>query len=110
VTVKTRKGETVVDTDEHLRFGLTLAELDGLKPVFRKDGTVTAGNASGINDGAAAVVVTSRGKALELGLKPSGRVVAQTSAGGSPRMRRSVCHCASPDTSITHHLSLPRHG
>ena len=86
VSVKTRKGETVVDTDEHLRFGLNLEELEGLKPVFRKDGTVTAGNSSGINDGAAAVVVTSRGKALELGLKPLGRVVAQTSAGVPPEI------------------------
>ena len=86
VSVKTRKGETVVDTDEHLRLGLTLADLEDLKPVFRKDGTVTAGNSSGINDGAAAVVVTSRGKALELGLKPLGRVVAQTSAGVAPEI------------------------
>ena len=86
VSVKTRKGVTVVDTDEHPRFGLTLAELEGLKPVFRTDGTVTAGNASGINDGAAAVVVTSRGKARELGLMPLGRVVAQTSAGVPPEI------------------------
>src|SRR3990172_6076283 len=68
VSVKTRKGETVVDTDEHPRFGQTIEELAALKPVFRKNGTVTAGNASGINDGAAAVVGMSRAKAEELGL------------------------------------------
>jgi acetyl-CoA C-acetyltransferase len=84
VPIKTRKGESIVDADEHPRFGVTLAELEGLKPAFRKDGTVTAGNASGINDGAAAAVVTSRRKARELGLKPLGRVVAQTSAGVPP--------------------------
>ena len=84
VSVKTRKGETVVDTDEHPRFGQTIEELAALKPVFRKNGTVTAGNASGINDGAAAVVVMSRAKAEELGLKPMGRIVAQTSAGVQP--------------------------
>lgn len=84
VTVKTRKGETVVDTDEHPRFGQTIEELASLKPVFRKNGTVTAGNSSGINDGAAAVLAMSRAKAEELGLKPMGRVVAQASAGVEP--------------------------
>lgn len=84
VTVKTRKVETVVDTDEHPRFGQTIEELASLKPVFRKNGTVTAGNSSGINDGAAAVLAMSRAKAEELGLKPMGRVVAQASAGVEP--------------------------
>lgn len=86
VTVKTRKRETVVDTDEHPRHGLALQDLERLKPVFLKAGTVTAGNASGINDGAAAVVVTSRSKAGELGLKPLARVVAQASAGVPPEI------------------------
>src|SRR5690606_18779258 len=59
VTIKTRKGETVVDQDEYIRAGATYESLSGLKPAFEKDGTVTAGNASGINDGAAAVVLMS---------------------------------------------------
>lgn len=86
VVVSTRKGNTVVDTDEHPRFGLTMEELAGLKPMFKKDGTVTAGNASGINDGAAAVVVTTRAKARDLGLKPLARVVGQASAGVAPEI------------------------
>ncbi|MFA7440785.1 MAG: acetyl-CoA C-acetyltransferase [Sphingomonadaceae bacterium] len=59
VTLKTRKGETVVDTDEYIRNGATLEAMAGLRPAFKKDGTVTAGNASGINDGAAAIVLMS---------------------------------------------------
>lgn len=86
MVVKTRKGETTVDTDEHPRFGLTLEELAGLKPMFKKNGTVTAGNAFGINDGAAAVVVTTRAKARDLGIPPLVRVVAQTSAGVPPEI------------------------
>lgn len=86
VVVKTRKDEMTVDTDEHPRFGMTLEELTGLKPMFQKNGTVTAGNASGINDGAAAVVVTSRARAKDLGLTPLVRVVAQTSAGVPPEI------------------------
>lgn len=86
VAVATRKGETLIDTDEHPRIGLTIQELSALKPAFRKDGTVTAGNSSGINDGAAAVLVCSRAKARELGLKPLVRVVAQASAGVPPEI------------------------
>ena len=86
VAVKTRKGETSIDTDEHPRIGLTIGELAGLKPAFLKDGTVTAGNSSGINDGAAAVLVSSRAKARALGLSPLGRVVAQASAGVPPEI------------------------
>src|SRR6185503_3848977 len=59
VTVKTRKGETVVDTDEYIRDGATYEAMAGLRPAFSKEGTVTAGNASGINDGAAALVLMS---------------------------------------------------
>jgi len=71
VEIPQRKGEPkVVDTDEHPRFGTTLEALAKLRPAFKKDGTVTAGNASGINDGAAAVVVMSADKANELGLTP----------------------------------------
>jgi acetyl-CoA C-acetyltransferase len=84
VTLKTRRGETVFDADEHTRVGLTLDDLTGLKPAFASDGTVTAGNASGLNDGAAAAVVTTRARAEALGLQPLARVVAQTSAGVDP--------------------------
>ncbi|MGE5675041.1 MAG: acetyl-CoA C-acyltransferase, partial [Mycobacterium leprae] len=63
VVVKSKKGDTVFDTDEHPRFGTTVESLSKLKPAFKKDGTVTAGNASGINDGAAGVVVMSAEKA-----------------------------------------------
>lgn len=86
VTIQTRKGETVVDQDEHPRFGLSMKDLAGLRPAFRKEGTVTAGNSSGINDGAASVVLTSRAKAGEMGLKPMARVVAQASAGVPPEI------------------------
>lgn len=84
VTIKTRKGKKIVDTDEHVRYGITYEELSKLKPTFRKDGTVTAGNASGLNDGACAAVVMSRTKAESLGLKPLARVDAHASAGVRP--------------------------
>ena len=84
VTVKTRKGEAVVDTDEHPRFGATLEAMAKLKPAFKKDGTVTAGNASGLNDAAAAVVVTSADKAGELGLKPIAKIRAYAAGGVDP--------------------------
>ncbi len=80
VEIKTRKGTTIFDIDEHPRQGLTMADLAKLKPVFAKDGTVTAGNSSAINDGAAALVMTSLNKAKELGLKPLARIVATGSA------------------------------
>lgn len=70
VTIKGRKGDTVVDTDEGPRFGTTIEMLSKLKPAFKPDGIVTAGNSSGINDGAAAVVLVSGKKIKELGLKP----------------------------------------
>jgi acetyl-CoA C-acetyltransferase len=84
VTVKTRKGEVTVDTDEHPRREISLESLAKLKPAFRKEGTVTAGNASGLNDGAAAVVVMSGEKAAALGLKPLGRIVSYAWAGVEP--------------------------
>ncbi len=86
VTLRSRKGETLFAQDEHTRLGLTREELRGLKPAFRKDGTVTAGNSSGLNDGAAAAVVTTRGWAEARGLTPLVRVVAQTSAGVDPKI------------------------
>ena len=84
VTVKTRKGETVVETDEHPRRDISEESLSKLKPVFRKDGTVTAGNASGLNDGASAVVLMSAEKAKELDLKPLARLVSYAWAGVEP--------------------------
>lgn len=86
VTVRTRKSEVVFDTDEFPRFGSTLDGLAKLRPAFKKDGTVTAGNASGINDGAAAVLVMSADKAKELGLTPLAVIRAYASAGVEPRI------------------------
>ncbi len=74
IEVKGRKGATTVELDEHFRPGLTMEDLSSLKPAFRKDGTVTAGNSSGINDGAAALVLMSLEKAEQLGLKPLARL------------------------------------
>ncbi|MGE8133030.1 acetyl-CoA C-acyltransferase family protein [Novosphingobium subterraneum] len=86
VEIKTRKGVTVFDTDEHVRADASVEVMAGLKPVFKKDGTVTAGNASGINDGAAAVVLAS-GKAVEEhGLKPMARILGWGHAGVEPNV------------------------
>ncbi|MBP7602894.1 MAG: acetyl-CoA C-acetyltransferase, partial [Spirochaetes bacterium] len=84
VEIAGKKGVTVFDTDEHPRFGTTLDALSRLKPAFKKDGIVTAGNASGINDGAAALVVMSLEKAKALGLKPIARIASYASAGVEP--------------------------
>jgi len=82
-----RKGPAVVfDTDEYPKAGTTAEKLAGLKPAFDKAGTVTAGNASGINDGAAAVIMMSAKKAQELGLKPLVRIAAYSSAGVDPKI------------------------
>jgi len=86
VTLKTRRGETVFDTDEHVRPDATEQDMAKLRPVFRKDGTVTAGNASGINDGAAAVVLMDSATAAKRGAKPLGRLVAYAHAGVDPRI------------------------
>jgi 3-oxoadipyl-CoA thiolase len=86
VSIPQRKGEPlVVDMDERPRRDTALEALAKLKPAFRSNGTVTAGNASGINDGAAALLLTSRDKAAELGLKPWARWVASAAAGVEPR-------------------------
>lgn len=86
VPVPQRKGPPVlVDTDEHVRFGLKPEDLSRLPATFKKDGTVTAGNSSGLNDGAAAVVITTRAKAQELGLTPMAKIVAQAVAGVDPK-------------------------
>jgi acetyl-CoA C-acetyltransferase len=86
VTVKSRKGDTVVDTDEHPRPNTTVESLAGLKPAFAKDGGVTAGNASGINDGAAATIVASASRAQAEGWKPIARIKAYASVGVAPRI------------------------
>jgi acetyl-CoA C-acetyltransferase len=86
IVQKTRKGETVFDTDEHVRADASAADLAKLRPVFRKDGTVTAGNASGINDAAAAVVLMEAGTAAKRGAKPLGRLVAYAHAGVDPKV------------------------
>ena len=86
IRLKTRKGETVFDTDEHVRADASAEDLGKLRPVFRKDGTVTAGNASGINDGAAAVVLMEGRAAEKRGAKPLGRLVAYAHAGVDPKV------------------------
>jgi acetyl-CoA C-acetyltransferase len=86
VTVKGRKGDTIVDTDEHPRPGTTAESLAGLKPAFAKDGGVTAGNASGINDGAAATVVASASRAQAEGWQPIARIRSYASVGVAPRI------------------------
>jgi len=84
VTVKTRKGETVVDADEYIRPDTDAAVLAKLRPAFSKDGTVTAGNASGINDGAAALIVMSASEAARRGLTPLARIASFATAGVDP--------------------------
>ncbi len=85
VEIPQRKGDPkIFDTDEHPRLGATMETLAKLKPAFKKDGVVTAGNASGINDGAAAAVVMSADKAEELGIEPLCRIVSYASAGVDP--------------------------
>ncbi|MGH7032913.1 MAG: acetyl-CoA C-acetyltransferase [Stellaceae bacterium] len=84
VTVKSRKGETVVDMDEYPKHGTTAEVLAKLRPAFDKSGTVTAGNASGINDGAAAVVLMSEAEAQKRGVKPLARIVSWATAGVDP--------------------------
>jgi len=79
-----KKDPIIVDTDEHPRFGSTMEAMTKLRPAFKKDGTVTAGNASGINDGAAALIIMSKEKADELGIKPLANIIAYASAGVDP--------------------------
>ena len=87
VEIPQKKGPAVLfEQDEHPRFGTTVEKLSQLKPAFKKDGTVTAGNASGINDGAAAVVVMSEERAMKMGLEPVASVVSYASAGVSPEI------------------------
>lgn len=84
VTIKGRKGDTVVDKDEFIRHGATLEAMQGLKPAFTKEGSVTAANASGLNDGAAALVLMSAADAKARGLEPLARIVSSATAGVDP--------------------------
>jgi acetyl-CoA C-acetyltransferase len=86
VEIVTRKGTTLFDSDEYIRLGATVEALGELKPAFSTDGTVTAGNSSGLNDGAAAVMIMSARKADELGLEPLARIKAYSSAGVDPKI------------------------
>ncbi|SFU31442.1 acetyl-CoA C-acetyltransferase [Methylobacterium sp. 174MFSha1.1] len=86
VTVPGRKGDVVVDADEYIREGATPEGMAKLKPAFSKDGTVTAGNASGINDGAAALVLMSAAEAEKRGLKPLARIASWATAGVDPKI------------------------
>ena len=89
VTVKTRKGETVVAEDEYIRDGAKVEDAAKLKPAFDKEGTVTAANASGINDGAAAVVLMTAKEAKKRGLKPLARIASWATAGVDPKVMGS---------------------
>ena len=85
VSVPQRKGDPIIfDTDEHLTRGSTMEKVSRLRPAFKKDGTVTAANASGINDGASALVIMSKEKADELGVKPLATIVSYATAGVDP--------------------------
>jgi acetyl-CoA C-acetyltransferase len=89
VVYETRKGSVTVDTDEYIRHGTTLESVAKLRPAFEKDGTVTAGNASGINDGAAAVVLMSAAEATTKGITPLARIVSWAHAGVDPAIMGS---------------------
>jgi acetyl-CoA C-acetyltransferase len=88
-TISTKKGDVVVDKDEYIRHGATLDALAKLRPAFSKEGTVTAGNASGINDGGAALVLMSAGEAAKRGLEPLARIVSWATAGVDPAIMGS---------------------
>ncbi|MGZ3272700.1 MAG: acetyl-CoA C-acetyltransferase [Caulobacteraceae bacterium] len=84
IVIKGRKGDTVVDKDEYIRHGATYESVAGLRPAFSKEGTVTAGNASGLNDGAAAMVLMREAEAAKRGLKPLARIASWATAGVDP--------------------------
>ncbi len=83
-TVKSRRGDTIVEHDEYIRAGTTVEKLSGLRPAFEKDGSVTAGNASGINDGAAALVLMTEENAAKRGLTPLARIASYATSGVDP--------------------------
>jgi acetyl-CoA C-acetyltransferase len=84
VVIKDRKGDKTISEDEYIRKGATIEGLAKLRPAFKKDGTVTAGNASGINDGASMLVIMSEEKAKELGIKPLAKIISHGTAGVDP--------------------------
>ncbi len=86
VTIQSKKGTSIVDTDEHPRTDVTPEKLAAMKPAFKKDGTVTAGNASGVNDGAAALVLVSAAKGKSLGLKPLAKLKSTANFGVAPEI------------------------
>jgi acetyl-CoA C-acetyltransferase len=86
VTVKSRKGDIVVDQDEYIRHGATLESMTKLRPAFDKEGTVTAANASGLNDGAAATLLMSEAEAGRRGIQPLARIVSWATAGVDPQV------------------------
>ena len=86
VTIKGRKGDTVVDQDEYIRHGATIEAMSGLRPAFNKEGSVTAANASGLNDGAAALVLMTADEARKRGLTPMARIASWASAGVDPEI------------------------
>jgi len=86
VTIKGRKGDTVVENDEYIKAGVTYESVSGLRPAFTKDGSVTAANASGINDGAAALVLMTADEAAKRGLKPLARIASWANAGVEPEV------------------------
>jgi len=86
VTIKGRKGDTIVDSDEYIRLGATMESLAKLRPVFDKEGSVTAGNASGINDGAAAALLMTEAEAARRGISPLARIVSWATAGVDPKI------------------------
>ncbi|TIW07621.1 MAG: acetyl-CoA C-acetyltransferase, partial [Mesorhizobium sp.] len=85
-TVKGKKGDTIVDQDEYIRHGATIDAMTKLRPAFDKDGTVTAANASGINDGAAAVLLMTEAEAAKRGITPLARIVSWATAGVDPQI------------------------
>jgi acetyl-CoA C-acetyltransferase len=86
VTVKGRKGDTVIENDEYIRAGATIESVSGVRPAFKKDGTVTAANASGINDGAAAIVLMTEEEAKARGIKPLAKIKSWASCGVAPEI------------------------
>ena len=92
VTVKGRRGDTIVEEDEYIREGAKLADVAKLRPAFDKEGSVTAGNASGINDGAAATVLMTAAEADRRGIEPLARIVAWAQAGVDPSIMGNRPH------------------
>ncbi len=86
VVISTRKGDVVFDSDEYIRHGATMEAMGKLRPAFSKDGTVTAANASGLNDGAAAVVLMRKSEAVKRGLTPLARIASWATAGVAPEI------------------------